>query len=243
MLDQLVGRSTVEPGRQPRLERRAADADPAAELAQDLVAVVVDGRAEDAQLDRRREQSDPTGRAERRRRRAPRRRPAQLDLVPRDEVAGRRPRRGRALGEADRQVRVGAGRNLARQRDRRCAERRDVGDLERSRLRRPRRRRATPTWPRAQSRPVNAWRFSTRSRAAPDLRHRDRSVDPGDLLHRRVRHEVRRHQPVGDEVAVVRVLAELPAVREAALAVREHGADAVVLPLPDEPALQPRGRQ
>ena len=49
----------------------------------------------------------------------------------------------------------------------------------------------------------------------------DRPIDPRDLLHRRMRHEVGRHQPVGDEVAVVRLLAELPAVREAASCRRE----------------------
>ena len=46
--------------------------------------------------------------------------------------------------------------------------------------------------------------------------HRNRSVHPCQLAHRRVRHEVRRIEPVSDEVAVVWQVAELTAVREAA---------------------------
>ena len=137
----------VEPGVQPRLERRAAHADPAAELAQDLVAVVVDGRAEDAQLDRRREQSSRPGGPSVTRPALAGRRATQLDLVPRDELAGRRPRCGRASGEADRQVRVGVGGNLARHArpsPHVAARRRGSRTAPTPR---PRRRRATPSGP------------------------------------------------------------------------------------------------
>ena len=55
--------------------------------------------------------------------------------------------------------------------------------------------------------------------------------------------QVGRHQPVGNEVAVVGLVAELAAVGEPAFAARETSEQAVVLPLPDEPTLQAgRGR-
>ncbi len=80
-------------------------------------------------------------------------------------------------------------------------------------------------------------RLVTREPVAGE-RHDDRSVHPHHLLHAGMRVQVGRHQTVGDEVAVVGFVAELAAVREAAFAARQSGEQAVVLPLPDEPALQ-----
>ncbi|CAB5068835.1 unannotated protein [freshwater metagenome] len=68
------------------------------------------------------------------------------------------------------------------------------------------------------------------------------AVHPCEFAHHRVRYEVRCHQAVGHEVGVVRRVPELAAVREAPTGGGTHGlADAVVLPFPDEAALQTGG--
>jgi hypothetical protein len=59
----------------------------------------------------------------------------------------------------------------------------------------------------------------------------------GELVQPRRRGAVREEQPVGHEVAVVQLLAEVAAVAEELAALRVAGADAVVDPLPHEPAL------
>ena len=62
------------------------------------------------------------------------------------------------------------------------------------------------------------------------------------LAHCRVRNAVAVDQPVGDEVAVVGLVAELAAVRQPHRAVGQDLTNAVVLPLPDEPTLEARRR-
>ena len=79
------------------------------------------------------------------------------------------------------------------------------------------------------------------AQAAPSPGDGDGPIHPGHLAHRRVRLQVGGHQAVGDEVAVVGCVAELAAVGEAHPAVGQPLAQAVVLPLPQEAALQAGG--
>ena len=57
-----------------------------------------------------------------------------------------------------------------------------------------------------------------------------------------MRFEIGRDEPVGDEVAVVWCVAEVAAVGEALAAVLQPAPQAVILELPDEPALEAGGR-
>ena len=172
---------------------------------------------------------------------------AQLDLVPRDEVTLRRPPRvvARVPTNAEMHL-VVARRQRARQRHGHRRVRPDLRHTQPAVLRRLHRRPAAPTMATRSSRPTNDRRLvmPQRSDSRTTLRRDgDRAIDPRNLAHRRMRLEVGRHQPVGDEVAVVGRVAEVAAVREALAAVGQPATQAVILPLPDEPALQPGRRR
>jgi hypothetical protein len=72
--------------------------------------------------------------------------------------------------------------------------------------------------------------------------HCHRTVDPSDFAHRRVWRAVGTDETIGDEVGVVGHVAELAAIGEAPATAGHTLQQPVVLPLPDEPALQSRCR-
>ena len=162
----------VEPRRQPvreRLRRRSAGS-----AAHELEAVVVDRRAEEAQLRRERQEmrleSRQPGRDRGRRRRCGRARrgagegPAQLDLVPRDEVAGRRPRlRPLEVKQIDRCTSPAPSGSAQGSATTTVGSGPDVGDSQRAA---PRDVAVDEQLPRARrsSRSVNDWRFEIRAR-------------------------------------------------------------------------------
>ena len=161
-------------------------------------------------------------------------------LIPGDEVTGGRPRRGPPLGPPDGQERLAGRRHRARQRHVHRGVRSNVrhrqpavpGDLA-VHQQLPRRREIGE----AGERPAVGHPQPPPNAAAHQL-DRHGPVHPRHLAHRRVGGEVGGHQPVGHEVAVVGLVVEVAAVCQADLAAGRALAQAVVLPLPDEPALQ-----
>ena len=243
VLGQVVGRVPVQAGFGPALPCIATDLVAQRQFGQQFEAVVVGGGPEQFERNRSHQhlvdgcgkviggEAARTSRSSR----------AHLHLIDRHHVTGRGEPCVAAQRELDREM------HLARA----SGDRARHGHLDRRvRRHRGKRERAPPQHLTIhQQRPTRPVHVEPGERLAvghpqrsgpPTALHRDGPIHPRHLGHCRMRFEVGRHQTVGHEVPIVRRLTELPAIREAHCAVGQSLTQPVILPLPDEPALEAR---